>query len=228
MNETRHIMPSSSRSNYFPDMSDYVMPSASRSNYFPDMSENMMLSSSRSMHSLDMSDNIMPSSSRSNSFADMSDYVMPSSSRSMHFPDMSDNMMPSSSRSNYFSDMSDNIMPSSSINTFSPMTHTTLKMEGSSTPIHASTVSDQPMSTAITTIETTTGSTAGNANFPICYCIYILFSLLLVVRGVMSCLCVCLRVVLCFRFAFLRPVFPMLPVSLCCPFLISPNVHLLE
>jgi hypothetical protein len=37
-------------------------------------------------------------------------------------------------------------------------------MEGSSTPIHASTVSDQPMSTAITTIETTTGSTAGNAN----------------------------------------------------------------
>jgi hypothetical protein len=54
--------------------------------------------------------------------------------------------------------MSDNIMPSSSINTFSPMTHTTLKMEGSSTPIHASTVSDQPMSTAITTIETTTGS----------------------------------------------------------------------
>ena len=157
MNETRHVMPSSSRSNYFPDMSDYVMPSASRSNYFPDMSENMMLSSSRSMHS----------------------------------PDMSDNMMPSSSRSNYFSDMSDNIMPSSSINTFSPMTHTTLKMEGSSTPIHASTVSDQPMSTAITTIETTTGSTAGNANFPICYCnvIYILFSLLLIVRGVMSCLC---------------------------------------
>jgi hypothetical protein len=141
------------------------------------------------MHSLDMSDNIMPSSSRSNYFPDMSDYVMPSSSRSMHSPDMSDNMMPSSSRSNYFSDMSDNIMPSSSINTFSPMTHTTLKMEGSSTPIHASTVSDQPMSTAITTIETTTGSTAGNANFPICYCIYILFSLLLVVRGVMSCLC---------------------------------------
>ena len=157
MNETRHVMPSSSRSNYFPDMSDYVTPSASRSNYFPDMSENMMLSSSRSMHS----------------------------------PDMSDNMMPSSSRSNYFSDMSDNIMPSSSINTFSPMTHTTLKMEGSSTPIHASTVSDQPMSTAITTIETTTGSTAGNANFPICYCnvIYIIFSLRLVVRGVMSCLC---------------------------------------
>jgi hypothetical protein len=52
---------------------------------------------------------------------------------------------------------------SGSINKFSPMTHTTLKMEGSSTPIHASTVSDQPMSTAITTIETTTGSTAGNA-----------------------------------------------------------------
>jgi hypothetical protein len=68
----------------------------------------------------------MPSSSRSNYFPDMSDYVMPSSSRSMHSPDMSDNMMPSSSRSNYFSDMSDNIMPSSSINTFSPMTHTTL------------------------------------------------------------------------------------------------------
>jgi hypothetical protein len=37
MNETRHVTPSSSRSNYFPDMSDYVMPSASRSNYFPDI-----------------------------------------------------------------------------------------------------------------------------------------------------------------------------------------------
>jgi hypothetical protein len=31
-----NIMPSSSRSNYFPDMSDYVMPSSSRSMHSPD------------------------------------------------------------------------------------------------------------------------------------------------------------------------------------------------
>jgi len=63
---------------------------------------------------------------------------------------------------------------------------------------------------------------------------------ILFVRGSMSCLwegaclvcvvCVCLRVVshacivLCFCFVFTRLAYPMLPVSLDCPYLIAPSV----